>query len=119
VGWLQKRLGGGRGIGPEEADSLVRSGAVLLDVREHSEWEAGHAPDARHVPLGTLEGKLGALPRDRCVVVVCRSGFRSARATALLARSGFDAVNLNGGMKAWASAGLPLEANGAQPGTVV
>jgi len=59
------------------------------------------------------------LPRDRRVVVVCRSGNRSARATALLVRSGFEAVNLNGGMRAWAEAGLPVERAGAQPGTVV
>jgi rhodanese-related sulfurtransferase len=119
VGWLQKMLGGGRGVGPEQADGLVRSGAVLLDVREHSEWQAGHAPGARQVPLAELEGKLGALPLDRRVVVACRSGNRSARATALLVRSGFEAVNLNGGMQAWAAAGLPVETARAKPGTVV
>jgi rhodanese-related sulfurtransferase len=53
------------------------------------------------------------------VVVACRSGNRSARATALLVRSGFEAVNLTGGMRAWAAAGLPVETTGAQPGTVV
>ena len=119
MGWLQNLLGGGRGVGPEQADGLVRSGAVLLDVREQSEWHAGHAPGACHVPLGELEGKLGALPLDRRVVVACRSGNRSARATALLIRSGFEAVNLNGGMQAWAAAGLPVETARAKPGTVV
>jgi rhodanese-related sulfurtransferase len=77
MGWFQKMLGGRHGVGPREADDLVRSGAVLLDVREPSEWQAGHAPGARHVPLGKLEAKLGVLPRDRQVVVVCRSGNRS------------------------------------------
>jgi len=112
-------VSGAQGVGPKEADSLVRSGAMLLDVREQTEWHAGHAPGARHVPLGDLEGKLGALPRDRSLVVVCRSGHRSARASALLVRSGFEAVNLNGGMRAWAEAGLPVESVGAEPGTVV
>ena len=60
-----------------------------------------------------------ARSRDRRVVVVCRSGGRSARATALLTRSGYEAVNLNGGMRAWASAGLAVQAGDAQPGTVV
>jgi len=119
VAWWQRKVSGAQGVGPKEADSLVRSGAMLLDVREQTEWHAGHAPGARHVPLGNLEGDLGALPRDRSVVVVCRSGHRSARATALLVRSGFEAVNLNGGMRAWAEAGLPVERAGAQPGTVV
>ena len=119
MGWLQNLLGGGRGVSPEQADGLVRSGAVLLDVREQSEWHAGHTPGARHVPLGELEGKIGALPLDRRVVVACRSGNRSAQATALLVRSGFEAVNLNGGMRAWAAAGFPVERAGTQPGMVV
>ena len=117
--WVHKMLGGDQGIGPEAAESLLRSGAVLLDVREQTEWQAGHVPGALHVPLGELEGKLGALPRGRQVVVICRSGNRSARATSLLVRSGFEAVNLSGGMLAWAAAGLPVEAKSARPGTVV
>ena len=119
VGWLQKKLSRGQGVGPKDANNLVRSGAMLLDVREQTEWHAGHSPGARHVPLGNLEGKLGALPRDRNVVVVYRSGNRSARATSLLVRSGFEAVNLNGGMQAWAATGFPVETVGSQPGRVV
>lgn len=119
MGWLHRMPGGAEGIGPVEAESLIRSGALLLDVREQSEWQAGHAPGARHVPLGDLDEELGALPRDRRVVVVCRSGNRSARATALLVRSGFEAVNLSGGMQAWAAAGLPVETKNAWPGTMV
>jgi rhodanese-related sulfurtransferase len=121
VGWLRKRRGdaGRRDISPGEADVLVRGGALALDVREPAEWQAGHVPGARHLPLGQLEGGLHALPRDRRLVVVCRSGNRSATATDLLIGSGFDAVNLGGGMRAWAAAGLPIEANGARPGTVV
>ena len=121
MGWLRgKHDEGERGdIGPKEADALVREGAMLLDVREPAEWQAGHVPGAFHVPLGELEGRLAALPRDRRVVVICRSGNRSATATSLLVRSGFDAVNLRGGMRAWASNGLPVETGDAQPGTVV
>jgi len=92
---------------------------VLLDVREPAEWQAGHGPGAVHVPFGQLEGRFGALPRDRRIVVICRSGNRSGTATAVLVRCGFDAVNLRGGMKAWASAGLPVETGDARPGTVV
>jgi len=121
VGWLHKKPGDeGRGdIGPGDAENLVRDGALALDVREPAEWQAGHVPGAFHLPLGQLEGGLATLPRDRRIVVICRSGNRSATATALLIRSGFDAVNLGGGMQAWAAAGLPVEANDARPGTVV
>jgi rhodanese-related sulfurtransferase len=121
VGWLQRARGGGDhgDIGPKEAEDLGRGGAVLLDVREPAEWQVGHVPGAVHVPLGQLEGRFGALPRDQRIVVICRSGNRSGTATAVLVRSGFDAVNLRGGMQAWASAGLPVETGDARPGTVV
>ena len=119
MGWLRTLLGTGKGIGPEEADRLIRSGAALLDVREPAEWRAGHAPGARHIPLGELEGRLGELPSDETVVVVCRSGGRSARATSVLTRSGIQALNLDGGMRAWASAGRPVQTDDGEAGTVV
>jgi len=118
VGWLRNVLGTGSGVGPVEARELVAAGAMLLDVREPAEWDAGHVPGVRHVPLGALPGHLGALPRDRRVVVVCRSGHRSAQATALLTRSGVDAVNLDGGMRAWAAADLPVERADGRQGSV-
>ena len=119
MGWLQKLTGGPTGVGPEEACDLKRGGAVLLDVREVDEWDAGHAPGAHHVPLGDVAGRLDSLPRDRRLVVICRSGHRSSQATALLVDSGFDAVNLDGGMRAWAGAGFPIEAAGGRKGKVV
>ena len=96
------------GVGPVEAQDLLRHGAVLIDVREQQEWDAGHAPKARHHPLGSLATSMARLPEDRTLVVVCRSGHRSARATKMLASSGFDVVNLTGGMTAWKAAGLPM-----------
>ena len=117
MGWLQKLTGGPKGVGVEEAEELQRGGAVILDVREPDEWNAGHAPGARHVALGDLPNRLDSLPRDQQVVVVCRSGHRSSQAISLLVRSGFNAVNLDGGMRAWATAGLPLEGHGK--GTIV
>jgi rhodanese-related sulfurtransferase len=119
VGWLQKLMGGPTGVRPEEAGDLGRAGAVFVDVREVDEWNAGHAPGARHVPLGDVARRLDSLPRGRRLVVMCRSGHRSSRAAALLADSGFDAVNLDGGLRAWADAGLPLEAAGGRKGRVV
>lgn len=103
-----------------EADRLVREGAVLLDVREPWEWRSGHAPRARHIPLGELARRLRELPPGTHVVVVCRSGNRSARASAALATAhDRSASNLRGGMRAWAAAGLPVVAKGGRPGSVV
>lgn len=84
-------------------------GAILLDVREPKEWDAGHAPGAVHIPLGDLGARAGELPGDRTIVAVCRSGGRSQKATDTLRAAGYTVENLDGGMKAWHGAGLPLE----------
>ncbi|MHB8650371.1 MAG: rhodanese-like domain-containing protein [Gaiellaceae bacterium] len=98
------------GIDARAAAALVERGeALLLDVREHDEWRAGHAPNAAHIPLGELAQRLQELPRDGRIVAVCRSGSRSGRATESLRRAGFRVENLEGGMKAWQKARLPLE----------
>jgi DMSO/TMAO reductase YedYZ molybdopterin-dependent catalytic subunit/rhodanese-related sulfurtransferase/glyoxylase-like metal-dependent hydrolase (beta-lactamase superfamily II) len=95
-------------IGARAARSLVEGGALLVDVREVDEWEVSHAPEAVLVPMSTVKQRRHELPRDRRVVVVCRSGGRSAAVTESLRGWGFDAVNLAGGMCAWAAAGLPV-----------
>ena len=106
-------------MGPAQARELLDQGAILLDVRDDAEWRAGHAPKARHIPLSRLPGRVRDLPPNRTVVTVCRSGARSARAAALLAREGREVVNLSGGMHAWARAGLPVVASGGRPGQVL
>jgi rhodanese-related sulfurtransferase len=99
--------------------SAGREHNVLLDVREADEWEAGHAPGAQWVPLGDLESARFKIPINRRIVCVCRSGTRSARATAQLVQWGFDAVNLAGGMKAWAAEGYPVVRDDGAPGEVI
>jgi rhodanese-related sulfurtransferase len=90
-----------------EAQQLLDDGAVMIDVREPFEYHAEHAPDARLLPLSELPGAVRDLEDDRTIVVVCRSGSRSASATRFLKHQGLDAVNLSGGMIAWVNAGLP------------
>ncbi len=96
------------------------TGAVLLDVRENDEWTAGHAPDARHVPMSQLTGRLDEMPSADPLYVICRSGARSARVVAFLARQGVSAVNVTGGMQSWAAAGRPMVAEraGATPDVI-
>ena len=95
---------------PTTSVDQVPTDAVLLDVRENDEWEAGHAPQAIHIPLGELAERVGEVPQDGEVYVVCRMGGRSARATVYLNQNGWDAVNVAGGMQAWHVTGLPLVA---------
>ena len=87
-----------------EAVALVADGGYLLDVRERSEWDAGHAPQAVLVPLSELGERLDEVPTDRDVLVVCHSGMRSMRASAARRRAGRRADNVAGGMLAWRDA---------------
>jgi rhodanese-related sulfurtransferase len=105
-------------VSAADAAVLAERGAILLDVREAHEWQAGHAPRARHIPLGQISRRAAELPSGRAVVTVCRSGARSARAAVLLARQGREVSSLSGGMHAWARAGLPVVARGGGPGRV-
>lgn len=73
----------------------------LLDVREVFEYEAGHIPGSLLIPLGNLPERLNELPKDRDLVVICRSGQRSGRAVRLLLEHGYQARNMVGGMLAW------------------
>ncbi|SDJ43143.1 Rhodanese-related sulfurtransferase [Actinokineospora alba] len=89
---------------------------TLLDVREQDEWDAGHAPDALHIPMGELAGRLDELPADNAVYVICRSGGRSARVTQYLNANGWDATNVDGGMQAWAHFSRPMSCvSGQEP----
>lgn len=76
---------------------------VILDVREKSEYAICHFEGARHIPLGELQGRLGELDKSKEIVVHCKMGGRSARAVEWLRKEGFEkAVNLDGGIDAWA-----------------
>ncbi len=86
------------------------NGALIVDVRAESEWDAGHLPGAIHIPLPELEDRLGEIPADRDVVLQCQGGGRSAIAASLLkARGHVRVANLAGGYSAWVAAGLPVE----------
>jgi rhodanese-related sulfurtransferase len=93
----------------DDAQVLIRDGALVLDVRDDHEWAGGRAPRARHIVLGDLPDHVGELPRNVTIVCVCRSGRRSARAAHFLDEQGLSVVNLEGGMVAWAASGGPLE----------
>jgi rhodanese-related sulfurtransferase len=112
-GGLFGRLSGVKQIGPQEAVMLFNHDeALILDVREGSEYTDGHIAKAKHVPLGQLKQRLSELEKykDKPIVAVCRSGNRSGHACGILKKAGFVNVNnLAGGMGAWEQAGLPRE----------
>jgi rhodanese-related sulfurtransferase len=81
---------------------------TVVDVREPVEWAQAHVRGAVHVPLAELPGRLDELPSEGQLLVVCAVGARSARAVDYLVRRGRDAVNLDGGLVEWQSAGREL-----------
>ncbi|BCT74454.1 sulfurtransferase [Sinomonas cyclohexanicum] len=95
------------------------AGGTLLDVREDYEWEAGHAEGAVHIPLEQLPGRLDELDPDDDLLVICRTGGRSARAAQWLVANGYSAFNVAGGMDAWLTAGRPMVAENGQTPTVL
>jgi rhodanese-related sulfurtransferase len=75
---------------------------VLLDVREPDELARARLPEALHIPMREVPGRMGELPRDKTIVVMCHVGGRSARVTQFLLANGFERVfNLRGGIDAW------------------
>jgi hydroxyacylglutathione hydrolase len=83
--------------------------AFVLDVRTEQEWDGGRIEGAHHIHGGLLQDRLGEVPRDQAVAVVCGSGYRASIAASFLKRAGYDAVsNVIGGMTAWTNAGLPV-----------
>ena len=93
-------------------------GLHVLDVREDDEWAFGHIEGAQHIPLMQLPSRLAELPVAQ-TLVVCKVGSRSAQATAYLVQHGYDAVNLEGGMFDWASAGRSMVSETERPPTVL
>lgn len=107
---------GGKGVTVAEATLLInREDAVVVDVRETSEWSSGHIPNARHIALGQLNQRLAELEKvkSKPLIVCCASGNRSSSACGTLKKAGFERVfNLSGGIRAWSDAGLPVTAKG-------
>jgi rhodanese-related sulfurtransferase len=104
-----------RDVEPVELDSMLHSTdpqnqPVVVDVREPWEYQKGHVPGARLIPLGQLASRAGELDPERPVAVICESGSRSQSAAALLGQKGFKTIyNVSGGTSAWRRSGLDVE----------
>lgn len=109
-------LGGGGGssglpaeVSVDEGYQMYQSGVFTLDVRTQQEWDEYHAPNTTLIPLDQLQSRLNELPKDREILVVCRSGNRSQQGRDILRSAGFDAASMAGGLKEWYAQGYPVE----------
>jgi rhodanese-related sulfurtransferase len=98
-------------VAPTEVADLVREGAVLIDVRELNEWNAGRIPLAELKPMTEISDWYTDLPREGDIIFYCRTGQRSGQVVeALVEQAGFNNVyNMTGGIIAWANEGLDVD----------
>jgi rhodanese-related sulfurtransferase len=93
-----------------QAFEKFQAGALFVDVRTQKEWDQGHIARSILIPLEELPNRINDLPKDRDIVVICRSGVRSKQGAAILLDAGYNRVTcMNGGIQAWVSAGYPVE----------
>jgi rhodanese-related sulfurtransferase len=95
-------------MGPSEVSTKISEGWMLVDVRTDDEWASGRIAGSVHIPMDQLVGRLDEIGDH--VVCVCAVGARSARVAQYLNAQGREAVNLEGGIDAWAESGLPIDA---------
>ena len=100
-------------VTPQRTRELLQSGeAVVVDVREPYERNAGHIEGSQHIPLQELGARAETLPRDRTIVLQCRVGGRSLMAAQALRAAGYDARSMSGGLEQWHEDGLPVAGGG-------
>ena len=103
-------------ISIDELDAARAAGPVpLVDVRQPEEYEAGHVPGAKLIPLADVVARVGEIPEEGPVYVICQTGSRSQRAADYYRQLGIEAYNVGGGTKAWVEAGHDT-AHGPFPG---
>jgi hydroxyacylglutathione hydrolase len=93
---------------PRTAAARASDGAVLVDVREMSEWRLGHASGAIHIPYEQVRDRVREIPIGRAIVTYCAGGIRSSLAASIVEASGRKVANMRGGFTAWSNAGLPV-----------
>jgi rhodanese-related sulfurtransferase len=89
----------------DQLEAAIAAGAFVVDVREASEFETGHVPNARHIALNTVPERLAEIPKGEQVWLICQGGRRSMTAAEFLESQGFDVVSVAGGTGSWISAG--------------
>jgi len=115
VVYLIASAGGGgsstlaRDISVDKAYEMYQAGAFVVDVRTQAEWDEYHAPNTTLIPLDQLQARLSEVPKDKEIVVVCRSGNRSQQGRDILLAAGYNATSMTGGLKEWYAKGYPIE----------
>ncbi len=106
---IQRSRGGATVSSTQAVQMINHQGAVLFDIRSIEAFHGGHITQARHAPLADIEKKAASLAKDKPIILVCEMGRTAVGAATRLRAQGFTAISvLDGGIKAWTTAGLPL-----------
>ena len=102
-----------REVSINDLENAIAGGGFVVDVREDWEFQAGHVPNAKHIPLNTIPDRLAEIPKDQPVWVICQAGGRSMTAANYLEAQGYDVVSVAGGTGSWIQSGkeVSLEAS--------
>ena len=103
-----------REVNTDQEYEMYQNGAFVVDVRTQEEWDEYHAPNTTLIPLDQLQSRLAEIPKDREILVVCRSGNRSQQGRDILLAAGYNATSMAGGLKEWYAKGYPVEGKPAQ-----
>jgi rhodanese-related sulfurtransferase len=103
-----------RDISVDDAYKMYKNGAYVLDVRTQEEWDQYHILNATLIPLDQLPNRLNEVPKDKEIVVICRSGNRSQQGRDILLNAGYSATSVTGGIKEWYARGYDIEGAPAQ-----
>lgn len=98
-----------RDISVDEAYKMYQGGTFVVDVRTQEEWDEYHVPNVSLISLDELPNRLNEIPKDKEIVVICRSGNRSQQGRDILLSAGYKAASVTGGIKAWYAKGYPIE----------
>ena len=110
----QGNQGLAREVNTDQAYQMYQSGVFVVDVRTQEEWDEYHAPNTTLIPLDQLQNRLAEIPKDREILVVCRSGNRSQQGRDIMLAAGYNATSMTGGLKEWYAKGYPIEGAPAQ-----
>ncbi len=110
---MLQRSRSGAALSPAQAVQMMNhQHAVLVDIRDASAFQAGHIPQARNLPVADFEKKAATLPKNKPIILVCDQGKSAMPAATKLRALGLTEVTvLEGGLRAWAAAGMPVTAN--------
>jgi len=121
MSFVRNIFGGGvAAVTVQEAAELLGDGgdgALIVDVREPNEYAQARVEGAVLLPLGQLNTRFSELPKDRKLLMMCRTGSRSQNATRFLNQQGYEnATNISGGIVAWYNSDLPTKTGALDPG---